>query len=253
MIRNKNFLISIPISEGTYAEFISSIVTLAKSKISSYVCVANVHMLITAYFDAGFAKVVKSADLVTPDGMPIAKAVKSIHGINQERVAGMDLLQDLLPAAEEKDIPVYFYGGTPDMLENTTSYVKQHYEKLRIAGTYSPPFRALEEDEEQEIANRINATGAGIVFVALGCPKQERWMASMKGKVNVVMVGIGGALAVLAGEKKRAPVWMQKNSLEWLYRLMQEPRRLIKRYFVTNLMFLYLYNKALITRFLKRK
>jgi len=105
---------------------------------------------------------------------------------------------------------------------------------------YSPPFRWLTEGEEEKIVSNIANSGANMVFVALGCPKQERWMSEMKNQIPAVMVGVGGALPVLVGLQKRAPVWMQKNSLEWFYRLMQEPRRLFKRYFVTNSMFLYL-------------
>jgi N-acetylglucosaminyldiphosphoundecaprenol N-acetyl-beta-D-mannosaminyltransferase len=178
--------------------------------------------------------------MVTPDGMPLAVGMKLIYGLKQDRVAGMDLLPDLLKKSEEHRIPVFFYGGTPEMLKRTTSYCSVHYPELNIAGMYSPPFRSLSASENEGVVNEINQSGARFVFVALGCPKQEKWMALMKGRIQATMIGIGGALPVLVGMQKRAPVWMQALCLEWLYRLMQEPKRLFKRYAVTNTTFLFL-------------
>ena len=249
---DKKFLISISISNCKYEEFINSIISLGESKTSSYLCVANVHMLVEAYFDSSFASVVNNADLITPDGLPLAKAINSLYGLKQERVAGMDLLPDLLSVAEQKGLGVYFYGGSQQMLDNTNDYVNAEYPGLKLSGLYSPPFRELSVEEEASIVERINSSGASIVFVVLGCPKQEKWMNKMKGKVNAVMIGIGGALPVLVGMQKRAPLWMQKNSLEWFFRLCQEPKRLFKRYFITNTVFISLYSKALLTKFFNR-
>lgn len=235
---NKKRFLSLNISIGSYADFIAGITDLALRRQSSYVCVANVHMLVEAHSDPSFADVVNGADIVTPDGMPLARGLKKVYGINQDRVAGMDLLPDLLAEAQSKHIPVFFYGGTNEMLDKTTAYIRQHYPRLHISGTYSPPFRGLTQEEYNEIASDINSRHPGIVFVVLGCPKQERWMALMKNKINACMLGIGGALPVLVGLQKRAPVWMQKNHMEWLFRLMQEPRRLFKRYFITNSIFI---------------
>lgn len=201
-------------------------------------------MSIEAHWDATFAAMVNGADLVTPDGMPLAKAMKLLHGIKQDRVAGMDLLPDLLQEAQKQNLIVFFYGGTEAMLDKTMDYVQVHYPQLKNHHYYSPPFRPLTIEEETDIISTINNSGAHLVFVALGCPKQEKWMASMKGKINACMIGIGGALPVMIGMQKRAPLWMQKLSLEWLYRLIQEPKRLFKRYFVTNSLFLWLLFKA---------
>lgn len=197
-------------------------------------------MTIEAYWDPKFAQMVNAADLVTPDGMPLAKAMKLLYGIRQDRVAGMDLLPDLLKKAEEENLGVFFYGGTDEMLQKTQTFVQATYPNLKEQAYYSPPFRALTAEEEIEIIKRINDSGANLVFVALGCPKQEKWMASMKSRINACMIGIGGALPVMIGIQKRAPRWIQKISLEWFYRLAQEPRRLFKRYFVTNTLFLFL-------------
>ena len=249
----KKKLLSLFVTTGSYQQFVDRIYKLAARKKSSYVCVANVHMLIEAHKDAAFAKAVNNADIVTPDGMPLAKSFKLLYGIKQPRVAGMDLLPDLLTGAVENKLPVYFYGSTDNVLLKTIEFTKNNYPELNVAGIYSPPFRALTTGEEEEIVQKINNTGAKIVFVALGCPKQENWMASMKGRINACMIGIGGALPVVVGMQKRAPMWMQKLCLEWLFRLMQEPQRLFKRYAVTNMSFLYLLLKSWVGAKLKLK
>ena len=243
---NKKRIVSLQISTGKYREFVAEIINLAKKKNSSSVCVSNVHMNIEGHWDKEFASIVSSSDLITPDGMPIAKALFLIYGIKQERVAGMDLLPDLLREAENKRLSVFFYGGTQKMLDNTKEYVLENFPKLTEHHYLSPPFRPLNIQEEREIIDKINSCNANLVFVALGCPKQEKWMASMKGKINACMIGIGGALPVMIGMQKRAPRWMQKMSLEWFYRLIQEPRRLFKRYFLTNTLFIFLLIKQLI-------
>ncbi|MBE9599533.1 WecB/TagA/CpsF family glycosyltransferase [Pedobacter sp. MC2016-24] len=236
----KKKILSIDISNGTYSEFVSAIINLAKTKTSSYVCVANVHMLIEAHQSKSFQQIVNNADLVTPDGMPLAKSFKLLHNQHQDRVDGMSLLPALLSQSDKENLSVYFYGGAQNMLDSTFDYLKTNYSSLDIAGMYSPPFRSLTTEESKEIINKIKESGANIVFVVLGCPKQEKWMNEMKGKIPALMIGIGGALPVLVGMQKRAPNWMQKNSLEWLFRLIQEPKRLFKRYFKTNTLFLYL-------------
>ena len=233
-------LLSIKISLGTYTDFIDTLIRQTLPGQFSYTCVANVHMLIEAYKDLAFAAIVNNATIVTPDGQPLAWALKFLYGIKQPRVAGMDLLPDLLSVSEEKCIPVFFYGGTDAMQHATKNHLASKYPNLKIAGMYSPPFRPLNEAEEKTILNMINNSGARIIFVALGCPKQEKWMASLKGKVNAAIIGIGGALPVLIGMQKRAPKWMQRAGLEWFFRLCLEPRRLFKRYAITNSLFIYL-------------
>lgn len=249
----KKNILSLNITTGTYKSFLERIHTLAVAQTSSYVCVANVHMTMEAYWDPTFAAAVNGADLVTPDGMPLAKGIKSLYGIQQDRVAGMDLLPDLLKMAEKENLGVFFYGGTQAMLDQTKGYVEKRYPQLANVQFYSPPFRPLTSDEEKEVVENINASGAHLVFVALGCPKQERWMASMKGRIQACMLGIGGALPVMIGMQKRAPKWMQKFSLEWLYRLGQEPKRLFKRYFITNTAFVYLFTKQKFHSYFKKK
>lgn len=236
----KRRIISIDVSFGKYFDFVDTIINLARRKISSYVCVANVHMLVEASNSTSFKDVVNSADIVTPDGMPLAKSFKLLYNQCQERVDGMSLLPSLLERAEHERLSVYFYGGSQAMLDKTQEFLLSKHPRLILAGMYSPPFRPLSNEEKEQIVLNINSSRADLVFVVLGCPKQEKWMNEMKGRIKCVMIGIGGALPVLVGMQKRAPKWMQDNSLEWLYRLIQEPRRLFMRYLTTNSMFIYL-------------
>jgi len=237
---SKKRVVSIDVNTGRYSSFVERIVALARMGISSYVCVANVHMVVEAHNDCEFAAIVNGADLVTPDGMPLAKSMWLLHGITQERVAGMDLVPDLIAAAERDGLSVFIYGSTEIVLDAVLKRIERDYPGLRVSGAYSPPFRQLSHDEDNSVVTRINNSGSNIVLVALGCPKQEMWMAAKRGQINAVMVGIGGALPVYAGLQRRAPQFMQRLSLEWFYRLLQEPRRLFKRYLITNSTFLYL-------------
>lgn len=236
------------VSYGNYEAFVDGILRLAKKRISSYVCVANVHMLIEAADDWGFRRIVNKADIVCPDGMPIAKSFKMLHKQEQVRVDGMSLLPVLLMECEQKGLSVYFYGGRETVLAQTKTYIEINHPELKIVGTHSPPFRKLTLEEDAKTVETINQSGANLVFVVLGCPKQEKWMGKMQGRINSCMIGIGGALPVMIGLNKRAPQWMQKASMEWLYRLGQEPSRLYRRYFYTNTKFLYIYMKAVIAK-----
>ncbi len=202
-------------------------------------------MCVEAYNHPEFADQVNTADLVLPDGMPLVKTLKWLKGVQQERIAGMDMLPTLLKEVEKTKIGVYFYGSTDQVLQQTAEYLKLNYPKLKNLNFFSPPFRPLTAKEEDDIIQKINTSGAGLVIVCLGCPKQEQWMAKMQGKIQACMLGMGGALPVMIGLQKRAPEWMQKAGLEWMYRWLQEPKRLFKRYMYTNSMFLLLLVKEL--------
>ncbi|TKT87646.1 WecB/TagA/CpsF family glycosyltransferase [Dyadobacter frigoris] len=249
----KKAIISLNITTGSYRMFIDNILALINDVTSCYICVANVHMLVEAYNDPRFASIVNKSVMTTPDGMPLVWSMNILHGIKQDRVAGMDLLPDLLKETSEKQIPVYFYGGTQEMLNKTKQFIITKYPGSVLAGLHSPPFRELTKIEENDIVEKINQSGAKILFVALGCPKQEKWMASMKGRIMMPMIGIGGALPVMVGLQKRAPEWLQKTSLEWLYRLTQEPKRLFKRYAITNSSFIWLLFKAVVQKKISKR
>lgn len=249
----RSAVLGMQINRGSYAQFVHSIIESARKRESAYVCVANVHMLMETYKNKKFAAVVNGAHFITPDGKPLTWALRLLKGVRQERVAGMDLLPDLLKLAEERKIPVYFYGGQQETLDRTETYLEERFPLLSVAGLYSPPFRPLSISEEEDVIKNINRSGAKMVFVALGCPKQEKWMSSMQGRVHALMIGVGGALPVMIGTQKRAPGWMQKGGLEWVYRLLQEPRRLFSRYAITNSLFIYLLSKAYLRQLFLRK
>jgi len=239
-------IIKSKISIGNYNNIKNNILLLEMKNQSSYVCVANVHMVIEAYLNNDFCEIVNSADIATPDGMPLAKAIKWLYGIDQDRIAGMDLMPDLMKECESKNLSIYLYGSTNDVLEKIILKAKQEFPNLKM-DFYSPPFKELTIDEKNAILEEINQKKPNFVFVALGCPKQEKWMAEHKGKINSCMIGLGGAFEVYAEVKDRAPKWMQDNSLEWLYRLVQDPKRLWKRYFKTNSIFIWLLFKQFLT------
>jgi len=228
------------ISIGTYEEMLDELFNLGHLKQSSYVCFANVHMVIEAHRDKSFRKVVNEADIATPDGRPISLFLRFFRKIKQNRVCGMDVLPDLLKRASAEQKSVYFYGSTDSVLQAIRDKATRELPTLQISGMYSPPFRSLTEKEQTDIIDRINQSAPDFVLVALGCPTQEQWMAQHKGKVNACMLGLGQAFNTYAGLEKRLPKWMRDLSLEWTYRLYTEPGRLWKRYLSTNTLFLWL-------------
>ena len=234
----KNRVLDSFISVGSFKDLIEGIFSLSEEKKSSYVCVCNVHMLVEAQKDKDFNKLLNNADIVTPDGGPIAKMLSWKYNIKQERVAGMDLLPAIIDECAKRKKSIYLYGSTNKVLNQITEKVNSNYPNLDLE-FYSPPFRELSRQEKNEIIDEINTFNPDFVFVALGCPKQEKWMAANQGIINSCMIGLGGAFEVYAGLRKRAPKWMYQNSLEWLYRLLLEPNRLFKRYLLTNTLFIY--------------
>lgn len=204
---------------------------------SRYVCVCNVHSVVTAGRDADFGRVVAQADMATADGAPVAWMLRKLGFAGQQRINGPDLMWRCCAQAERLGLPVYFYGSTPATLTLLEARLRGHFQNIVISGSCSPPFRPMDSDEERAEAQRINASGAAVVFVGLGCPKQEMWMARQRGVVNAVMLGVGAAFDYHAGTVKRAPLWVQHIGMEWLYRLASEPGRLWKRYLVTNTIF----------------
>lgn len=203
-----------------------------------YICVGNVHTTVMAHDDAHYHRVQREAAFVLPDGKPLS-VYSQKHGFPEaERVTGPDLMKEMF--ARENGMRHYFYGSTPETLKMLEEKLRATYPKMQIAGMFSPPFYEMSEAEDEEALRKINASGADIIWVGLGAPKQENWMHAHKGKVGGVMIGVGAGFDYHAGNIKRAPVWMQRLSLEWLYRLLQDPKRLFKRYLVTNTRYLFL-------------
>lgn len=251
-LKTKRKLLTSLITAGTFNQFVDQVFWLTENKASSYVCFANAHMLIEAHQDKEFNSILNNADVAAPDGGPLSKLMKILYGQHQDRVPGMDLMPRLLKEAAVRGKSVYFYGSTNDVLEAVVAQAHKELPELKIAGYYSPPFRKISEEEDASIVDMINAAAPDLVFVALGCPKQERWMAEHKGKVNACMLGVGQAYMTYAGLEKRLPEWARNMSLEWTYRLWQEPKRLWKRYLVTNSLFVMLSLKFLLKHQLRK-
>lgn len=203
-----------------------------------YICVANVHTTVTAHEDESYRKIQNKAAMALPDGGPLSQYSRQQGFAEAQRVTGPDLMKEILKISAEKGWRHYFYGSTPETLELLQTKIQERYPGVQIAGTMSPPFREMTPQEDADAVARINESRPDFVWVGLGAPKQERWMAAHEDRVQALMVGVGAAFDYEAGNIRRAPMWMQKHNLEWLYRLMQDPKRLFKRYFNTNLKYL---------------
>lgn len=212
----------------------------AQRRESRYVCHTNVHAVITGTRDDSFRHTLNGADLVAPDGMPLVWVMRRRGHARQPRLSGPDFMWRFCSRAADRGLGIYLYGGTPETLERLRARLRQAFPAIRIVGTYAPPFRPMSSLELQEIGTRINESGAHAVFVGLGCPKQECWMAEQRGRIHAVMFGVGAAFDYHAGNLRRAPAWMRRYGLEWLHRLISDPRRLWRRYLVTNSLFLLL-------------
>lgn len=245
------YVIGFPVTALPFQAQIELILRWSSYRLSKVVCVANVHMLIEAHSDPAFASILDNADVITPDGMPIVWLMKMMGDRAQNRVAGMDILLELCRQMPDQQVSVFFLGSEPHILNGMKEKLRRDFPSLQIAGMEPLPFRPLTPEEDDAIVQKINQSGAGVVLVSLGCPKQEHWMHQHQGKIHAVMIGLGGAFSVYAGVHKWAPLWMRNMGFEWLYRLLQEPRRLWKRYFSTIPPFLYLAVKQLLASQLK--
>jgi N-acetylglucosaminyldiphosphoundecaprenol N-acetyl-beta-D-mannosaminyltransferase len=217
----------------------------AHSGSSKLVCIANTHMLVEAQRNERLARVLRYADLITPDGMPLVWMLRLMGLTQQDRVAGPDLLPEICAGAEDSGLSVFFLGSQPEVLDRMRTRLKREFPSLKVAGLETLPFRPMTEAEDLEVVDMLNRSGAKVLFVSLGCPKQEIWMAAHKEDLKMVMIGVGAAFPIYAGIQRRAPLWMQRSGLEWFYRLLQEPRRLWKRYTSTIPAFILLALKQL--------
>lgn len=240
-------VIGAPIDVLDWNTAIGRISGWAGARESRYVCICNVHSVVTAMQEPDFGDVVRQADMATPDGMPVAWMLRRLGAPGQQRINGPDLMWKYCELAARRNEPVFFYGSTDATLAKLRVALDSAFPGFKSAGMYSPPFRTLSAQEDQQIVDMINTSGAGVVFVGLGCPKQEKWMAEHRGRINAVMIGVGAAFDYHAGTIQRAPLWMQHSGLEWLHRLCSEPRRLWRRYWSTNSRFIYYAIRQLVT------
>ena len=236
------------IDATSYEDACDRIQTWANNDTSCYIVAANVHVVMSGYWQTQYQQVLNGAALVTPDGMPLVWSMRLLGVKEQSRVYGPDLMLAWCDRAAKLAMPIYLYGGTETMLVKLQQNLEQQFPGLKIAGSYSPPFRPLTPEEEQADLDRIHKSGAKVVFVALGCPKQEYWMARQQGKLQAVAIGVGAAFSFHSGEVSQAPRWMMRLGLEWLYRLVTEPKRLWRRYLVNNPAFLVLFALQLLKK-----
>jgi len=206
----------------------------ARARQSRTVYFCNAHSVVTANDDPRFAGVLDRADVAAPDGAPVAWMLRRLGHAGQPRVSGPDFMARLCAELADSDVPVFLFGSTPETLEQLEHRLKAQFPGLRIAGAVSPPFGTVSPQADALHVDHINRSGAGVVFVGLGCPKQETWCDQHRGQVHAVMLAVGAAFDFHAGTLKRAPHWMRALGLEWMHRLLSEPRRLWKRYLVTN-------------------
>ena len=204
-----------------------------------YICFSNVHTTVTSYEDTRYRLIQNSGLMAIPDGGPLSSIGRKRGYKNMERTTGPSLMGEIFKISAEKGYRHYFYGSKEETLETLFQKLTDYYPGIQIVGMYSPPFRPLTKVEDKAIIKEINESRPDFVWIGLGAPKQEKWMAVHQGKIDGLMIGVGAGFDYYAENIKRAPEWMQKSNLEWLYRLIQDPKRLFKRYLYTNIKFIW--------------
>lgn len=236
---NKHNIFGVNVSATTYEEALNLIIFAVQKRIPAIVTHLPVHGLILASRDPSLQTKVNCFNIVAPDGQPVRWALKVLFKRKlPDRVYGPELMMRLCKSAAELGIAIYLLGSYPHVVDQLKDNLVKKFPSLQVAGFESPPFRTLTSEEDKAIVERINKSGAGLVFIGLGCPKQDIFAYEHRYNIKIVQLCVGAAFDFIAGEKKMAPAWMQKNALEWLFRLLQEPSRLWRRYFVTNSIFL---------------
>jgi N-acetylglucosaminyldiphosphoundecaprenol N-acetyl-beta-D-mannosaminyltransferase len=241
-------VVGLPISMTSYDEVLQMIDEHDEDT-AMVIAFCNVHSVMSARRDTALAEALHNTEIATPDGVPLVWTLRRTTRPEQERVYGPDLMRLALIDAKERAWKHYLYGGTPETLELLQESIREFAPSAAIVGAYSPPFRSLTAEEDAADIDRIKSSGADVVWVGLGMPKQELWMHRMSGQLpGVALAGVGAAFDFLAGTVEEAPAWMQRAGLEWLYRLAREPRRLWRRYVWNNPAFVFLVVKQLIAR-----
>jgi exopolysaccharide biosynthesis WecB/TagA/CpsF family protein len=247
-------IFGVQVSPTSYAEAVETAIAAARHRQSSVIACHAAHAIVTASNNSDLRAKVNRFEMITPDGQPVRWALNMIHGAKlRERVYGPELTLRLCEAAAREKIGIYLYGGTPNSLTRLQENLFKHFPDLIISGFESPPFRPLTAEEDQAVVARINGSGARIVFIGLGCPKQDHFAADHRDRIQAVQVCVGAAFDFHAGMVRMAPSWMQKRGLEWLFRLYCEPRRMWRRYLVTNTQFAVKLGRAILARYLFNK
>lgn len=234
LLFERRTILGIGIDATSYADATERVMDWAKRGESCYVCLGTVNNIMVARDSAEDRTVMEEAALVTSDGMPLVWLLRRLGVPQATRVYGPDLTPRVMEAAEAAGVPIGFYGGTEPVLRRLLHVVNHNFPALKVSYSSAPPFRPLTPEEDEETTRAINNAGVRILFVGLGSPKQDRWMYSHHHRIHAVMLGVGAAFDFLAGAKAQAPRWMQRSGLEWLFRLLTEPRRLGRRYMRQN-------------------
>ena len=233
-------LFGVQISTVTCDEACDAILSAVRSGVPGVVSAFDVNALVTAATKPALAAEVNRFAIITPDGQPVRWALNWLYRAGLQRnVRGSNLMWQLCRRAAEQGVSIYLYGSTPETLLALETKLRSSFPALEFAGIESPPYRPLTSEEDAAMIERVNASGAGLMFLGLGCPKQDYFAASHSDRIRPVQLCVGAAFDFLSGSKSTAPKWMQKIGLEWLFRLWQEPRRLWKRYLVSNTRFVF--------------
>jgi exopolysaccharide biosynthesis WecB/TagA/CpsF family protein len=236
--QGKRNVLGMMVNAFDYEAAVQAIMQKAKEKQCLLVAAQPVHGVVHGLLNKAYRQRLNKFDLVCPDGMPVKWALNLLHHCQlKDRVCGPDLTLKVCEEAAKNQVKVFFYGSKPEVVEALKTNLLQKFPKLQIAGTISPPFRLLTADEQADFLNQISTSGAGVLFVGMGCPKQEDWAYQHAKQLDMAVLCVGAAFDFHAGTVKRAPLWMQKNGLEWAFRLSQEPGRLFKRYAWYNSIF----------------
>ncbi len=246
--RDTRLVLGVPVDVIGWDSVVARIIDWGRERVGRATYLCNVHVAVTASRDPHLARALADGDLVLPDGAPVAWMQRRLGAVGQSRIDGPNLMGRVCAAAERDGVSIYLLGGSPAALATLEKELVARFSRLRIAGTCSPPYRDLTDEENLRLVTAINDSDAGIVFVGLGCPKQELWIARYRSDVRAVMLGVGAAFDFHAKLKPRAPAWMQRSGLEWLHRLGSEPRRLWRRYAFTNSVFIIHAVRQLTTR-----
>lgn len=235
----KYSLLGVKVSATTYADATDKIIAAARQKQGGVVTALPVHGVVTASGDLDLKAKINTFEIVAPDGQPVRWALNLLYNrLLPDRVYGPELMLWLCRRAAIDGIGIYLYGSHSHVVKKLAANLTKWFPTLRIVGCESPPFRLLSQDEDRETIERINASGAELVFLGLGCPRQDIFAFEHRETIKGVQVCVGAAFDFHSGNKPMAPPWMQRNSLEWLFRFVQEPVRLWRRYLVTNSIFI---------------
>ncbi len=251
MTLTSRYVLGMRVDATSYEDASRRVARWARDGRSAYVCVATVHMIMETFDSSAFQRVVNGADLVTPDGRPLVWALRILGVRDANQVRGTDLTARVVDLAAREGIPIGLYGGTPDLLETFARILERRYPGVRVVCRIAPPFRPLTPEEDEAVTGEILSSGARLLFVGIGCPKQERWMEAHKERIPAVMLGVGAAFDFHTGRVRQAPGWMQVAGLEWLFRLLMDPRRLWKRYARHNPRFVVLFSLELLQGLLR--